>query len=336
MISFIVPAYNAKKTIKKCLETLLNQKNTKLDYEIIVVDDGSTDETAEIIKEKFSNALLSAKIRLYSKENGGLSSARNYGVSKASGDYYIFVDSDDFVGTTLLHDIEQYITNGIELIKWKTNITYKQAGDYLDKEQEICPTFDVCTGEEGFNKLFGKADLIVPVWDYAMKKNLFIEFPIGRYHEDFSVMPLVIFNAKSMVCINKFEYHYVQTDKSIMRNNPESEKKKIDDVLIAFDELIKKTDEYYTITEEVKADEKISDIMNEKFDQDSKKLALCKKTKENAKIFYTYSLLEPYKNMSGDNKDYFLKEIKKRKVGKYIKVRGPKSLIKKILISIKY
>ena len=157
MISFIVPAYNAKKTIKKCLESLLNQSNTKLDYEIIVVDDGSTDDTAELIKEKFGESLLNGKIRLYSKENGGIADTRNFGVSKASGDYIIFVDSDDFVEHTLLHDIEQYITNGVELIKWKANITYKEAGDYIDKSQEICPTFDLCIGEEGFNKLFGQA-----------------------------------------------------------------------------------------------------------------------------------------------------------------------------------
>ena len=103
MISFIVPAYNATKTIKKCLDSLLNQSNTKLDYEIIVVDDGSTDDTAELIKEKYGASLLNGQLRLYSKENGGLSDARNFGVTKASGDYYIFVDSDDFVENTLLH-----------------------------------------------------------------------------------------------------------------------------------------------------------------------------------------------------------------------------------------
>ena len=336
MISFIVPAYNAKKTIKKCLESLLNQLNTKLDYEIIVVDDGSTDDTAELIKEKFGESLLNGKIRLYSKENGGIADTRNFGVSKASGDYIIFVDSDDFVEHTLLHDIEQYITNGVELIKWKTNITYKEAGDYIDKSQEICPTFDLCTGEEGFNKLFGKAVLMVALWDYAIKRNLIIDFPVGRFHEDFSTMPLMILNAKTMVCINKYEYHYVQTDKSIMRNNPEDEKKKIDDILTGFDELVKKTDEYYTITEEVDEDKKISDIMNEKFDQESKKLTLNKVTKENAKIFYTYSLLEPLKTISDENRKYFVSEIKKRKVGQYIKIRGLKSLMKKILISIKY
>ena len=76
--------------------------------------------------------------------------------------------------------------------------------------------------------------------------------------------------------------------------------------------------------------------MNEKFDQESKKLTLNKVTKENAKIFYTYSLLEPLKTISDENRKYFVSEIKKRKVGQYIKIRGLKSLMKKILISIKY
>ena len=100
--------------------------------------------------------------------------------------------------------------------------------------------FDIVTGEEGFNLLFGKDNLIDCLWNYAIKKEIILEFPKGTYHEDFATMPLVILNAKTMVSLNKFEYYYVQTENSIMRSNDKQiNKKKLQDKLIHFDNLIK-------------------------------------------------------------------------------------------------
>lgn len=333
MISFIVPAYNARKTIKKCLDSILRQKNTKLEYEIIVVDDGSTDDTAEFIKKNYSSKLLNIKIRLYSTKNHGLSSARNYGVKRAQGDYIIFVDSDDYLENTLLHDIEEYLDDGIELVKWKTYFTYIKKGDFFDLEKEICPTFEKCTGEQGFNKLFGKAKLIVPVWDYCIKKSLVKEFPNGRYHEDFRTMPFVILNAKSMISIGKFEYHYVQSNTSIM-GDESKEKDKLDDLLENYDDAMQELDGYQVVNKE--NNEELSQIVNEKFDVESKKVTISKETKSNLKTFLTYSLLAPMKSISDENRKYFKNEIHKRKATKNIKIRGPKSLVKRIILDIKY
>ena len=90
--SVIVPLYNVSAYLQKCIDSIIIQ-NFK-DFEIILVNDGSTDNSGEICKdyaEKYSN------IRYYDKENGGLSSARNFGIDKADGDYLLFVDSDDFL-----------------------------------------------------------------------------------------------------------------------------------------------------------------------------------------------------------------------------------------------
>ena len=92
-VSVVVPAYNAEGYVARCLESLIDQ--TLEDIEILVVNDGSTDAT-EAIANSFA-ARLPNKIRVLSKANGGLSSARNFGVAHASGDYIGFVDSDDFV-----------------------------------------------------------------------------------------------------------------------------------------------------------------------------------------------------------------------------------------------
>ena len=95
-ISVIVPIYNVQKYLRKCLNSLVKQ--TFKDIEIIAVNDGSTDDSEEILKEyveKFDNFFY------YNKENGGLSDARNFGLKHANGRYVAFVDSDDYVDRTM-------------------------------------------------------------------------------------------------------------------------------------------------------------------------------------------------------------------------------------------
>lgn len=92
LISIIVATYNNEKFIGKCLDSLVNQ--TYENIEVIVVNDGSTDGTGEIC-ERYSD--LYDKVRYFFKENGGVSSARNLGISKVRGDYIAFVDADDYV-----------------------------------------------------------------------------------------------------------------------------------------------------------------------------------------------------------------------------------------------
>ena len=97
-ISVIVPVYNVEDYLRKCLDSLVNQDFK--DYEIIVVNDGSPDNSWDIIleyEEKYSKI-----IRAFKKENGGLSSARNFGLEKAKGKYVCFIDSDDYVSLDFL------------------------------------------------------------------------------------------------------------------------------------------------------------------------------------------------------------------------------------------
>ena len=302
MISFIIPTYNAENTIQNTINSILKQSETSLEYEIIVVDDGSTDNTKNLIQELESNE----KIKYYSKENSGVADTRNYGVQKSNGEYIIFVDSDDYVSQNLLKDIEPYIKQNIDLIKWNPL--------FVDENKEILSTpksayFDIVTGEEGFNLLFGKDNLIDCLWNYAIKKEIMLEFPKGTYHEDFATMPLVILNAKTMVSLNKFEYYYVQTENSIMRSNDKQiNKKKLQDKLIHFDNLIKQANN-----------------MN-----------ISKKTKENLKIYATNSMIVVVKDLEKEEKEFYIKELKKRKISKHIKIRNFKQLLKKAYLRIKY
>lgn len=301
MISFIIPSYNSENTIKRAIDSILNQ-NTDLEYEIIVVDDGSTDNTEEVVKYYENDE----RIKYYNKDNSGVADTRNYGVKMATGDYIIFVDSDDYISENLLKDIEVYILQETELIKWNVTFVDEKQNEILKPESV---TFEKVTGEQGFNNLFGKDNLIDCLWNYAIKKELMIEFPSGTYHEDFATMPLIILNSKSFVSIDKREYYYVQSKNSIMREkNSEKTRKKLQDKLKHFDNLIKEVN----------------------------KMDLQKMTKENFGIYAVNSLLAVVKDLDGEDKIFYKKELKKRKVWRYIKIRNLKQLIKKCIIAIKY
>lgn len=304
MVSFIIPAYNSANIIKRTIDSILNQK-TDIEYEIIIVDDGSTDDLYKTILKYYLNK--KDKVKYYYKENGGISDARNYGITKATGEYIIFVDHDDYISENLLNDISKYIEDDIDLIKWNP-IWVDKDGNEIKRNPAISHN-KIVTGEEGFNILYGVDTLLICVWNYCFKKSIFEEFPTGRLHEDFAIMPFIILNAKTMAITDKYEYYYVQTENSIMRSNDDKKtKKKMEDVLNNYDDIIRK----------------------------AKNLKVEQKTKENLTIFATYSVLAKYDDLDDNNKKDYKKELKKRKIAKHIKVRGVKSFLKRIYLTIKY
>ena len=302
-LSIIIPVYNAENTLRKCLDSILEQNYT--DYEIILVNDGSQDSSEKIILEY---AKENNKIKYISKENSGVADSRNIGVKNATGEYIVFVDSDDYVKNTTFTDIESYLEKGIELIKWK-GILVNKDGKEISKMQGPC--FEETTGENGFNKLYSEDVFIDTLWLYAIKRNIFIEndfkFETNTYHEDFGLLPLIIVKAKTMVSIDKYNYFYVQTENSIMRGNDYKKTlKKAYDSLLQYDNIIKKIENYN----------------------------IEKKTKENIKIFCTNTILLKIETLEERDKKDFIAQIKKRKMIRNIKIRNIKQLIKRILLSI--
>ena len=296
MISFIIPSYNSASTIKRAIESILSQ-TANIKYEIIIVDDGSIDNTEEVLRSYEKDE----RIKYYKKENSGVADTRNYGVKMATGEYIIFVDSDDYISHDLLKDIEPFILQNIDLIKWNPIFVDENQNELL-KPQSVA--FEGVTGEQGFNILFGRDNFIDCLWNYAIKKELMIEFPSGTYHEDFATMPIIILKAKSFVSLDKREYFYVQSKNSIMRNdNDKKTRKKLEDKLMHFDNLIK-----------------TSNNMN---------------IQENFAIYATKSLLVVLKDLNGENKEFYKKELKKRKIWRHIKIRNLKQLVKRIILLIK-
>ena len=138
-ISIIVPVYNVEKLLSKCVDSILNQ-NFK-DFELLLIDDGSKDKSGLICEEY---AKKDSRISVYHKTNGGLSSARNYGIEHALGEFITFIDSDDYVDKSMLeilynnmieNDVDLSITGVRDIYDGKTSIDVDREKLLLNSEE---------------------------------------------------------------------------------------------------------------------------------------------------------------------------------------------------------
>lgn len=303
-ISIIVPFLNAENCIESCIEKLLKQ--TYENIEIVLVNDNSVDNSESLIQKY----LLNEKIKYYKtqKDTIGNAKARNLGIEKCTGDYFIFVDVDDYIDNNLLENLSKYIDEGYDLIKYKITFV-SENGEEIKKVKG--PVFENLTGEEAFNKLCFEDVLVDSPCVYLIKKEIFIEndltFKENTYHEDFGLIPRVILMAKKVASCSIYGYFYVQSENSIMRDEKKSVKK-------AYDKLSHYDDMAQYL---------------ENFD-------ISKRTKKNVMIYYTNSLVMSLKDLKDKDYDDFLKELKIRKIHKNIKVRNFKQLIKRIVFFTKF
>lgn len=215
LISIIVPVYNVEEYLERCLSSLVNQ--TYKNIEIIVVNDGSPDASQKIIDKftkKYPNLVFG-----YTKENGGLSDARNFGIKKSKGKYVIFVDSDDYVEL----DFCEYLYNLTQ--KYKVDIA---CCSYCNNDEIVNNTESIYT--IGQNDIFSSY-VFEPyikscVWNKIYKRSLIknILFDNVRITEDIIFNSKVLPKAKRIVCSNLQKYHYNTLNISITRSSLNLEK----------------------------------------------------------------------------------------------------------------
>lgn len=227
--SIIIPVYNVEEYIIKCIESVLNQ--TYKDYEIIVVNDGTKDQSIEKIKD--------FPVKIINQENQGLSEARNTGIKNAKGEYLIFLDSDDYINKELLQKVNESTKNNPDIVRYQA----RDVTDEIQNEYKELP-FDGKTGAEAFEAIT-KFHYVDPVWLYAIKRTYYkknnFKFTKGIYHEDFAITPLLITLASKVNCIEYIGYNYVQRSGSIMNNaTKEKQIKKIEDTISIFKDLREK------------------------------------------------------------------------------------------------
>ena len=215
MVSIVVPVYNVEKYIRYCLDSLINQSYKEL--EIILVDDGSTDHSSEICDEYARKYDI---IQVFHKENGGLSDARNYGMKYVSGEWIVFVDSDDVLHVDFAKKL---------LLLAETYAADIAICDYIkfcEKSIEALPQGKgsgrsrIWEGLEGIKELLYQKSFTTSAWGKIYKTALFkdILFPVGKLHEDVGTIYRVFEKAKRVGYLDQKLYYYLQRSESIIHS----------------------------------------------------------------------------------------------------------------------
>ena len=222
LVSVIVPVYNVEKYLDKCLDSLVKQTLDAI--EIIVINDGSTDHSKEII-EKYRN-IYPDKIKHFVKPNGGIADVRNYGLERISAPYFTFLDSDDYIELNALESMcNEAIKSQSDVVMtdfWWTYPNYEMLstdGPYQTNKELLINMFATL-----WNKLY-RTDFI---------RSIDVNFPKGYRYEDASFLYKIIPYINKWSYINQAFVHYVQREGSITHNHNE----KVKDMIYVFKDLL--------------------------------------------------------------------------------------------------
>lgn len=209
LFSIIVPVYNTEQTLWSCLNSILRQ--TFRDYEVILIDDGSTDKNSEICRDYAS---CYHHFKVYHFENGGVALARKRGIVLASGQYFIFVDSDDTINSNLLENIAKAISlqPNLDIIRYQANLInddeHKNHERYNFRSNINC----ILSGIDAL-RLWSAPNIKYAVyWLFAFKRSLFSSIclmPDIKCYEDVAYIPIIIASSKLVTTIDYCGYNYL-------------------------------------------------------------------------------------------------------------------------------
>lgn len=222
-VSIIVPIYNVEKYLNKCLDSLINQ--TLEDIQIILVNDGSVDNSGQIAKQYAQK--YKEKILYLEKENGGLSDARNYGIPYATGEYIAFLDSDDYIEKNAYQEMyEKAKEEDSDYVEcdfiWeypnKTKVDKKIICNYIGKDienQELPANEKILIDRKQMLSF-----VRVVAWNKLIKRKIIVEnniqFPKGLRYEDVEFTYKLIPHLNKISYVNKPFIHYIQRQNSIV------------------------------------------------------------------------------------------------------------------------
>ncbi|MGL5623932.1 glycosyltransferase family 2 protein [Cetobacterium sp.] len=218
-ISIIIPVYNTEKYLRRCLNSIITQSLREI--EIIVINDGSTDNSIQILNEYVA---IDKRIKLINKKNEGPSSARNKGLSQIKGEYVLQIDSDDWIEINYLEDMytkakSENLDIIVSDIIWDwDNSKIKYVRD-LELDENV-----FITGEEYVRKLFN-GEIFPAVWNKLFRSELYkkykITYPVGiSIGEDLVVTSLLAQHSIKIGKINKGFVHYIQNPNGLTQSSP--------------------------------------------------------------------------------------------------------------------
>ena len=229
--SVVVVNYNKENSLKKCLDSIINQ--TYKNFELIIVDDGSTDGSRSIINSyrKYDN------VTIYFKENTGIADARNFAIQKVRTKYFTFVDSDDYIDSNLLEECSKY--KNYDMISFGCYYVYPK----LLKQKIIRNSkgeFQSENGEEVLKQYIDKLCLFLVPWGYMYNIELFkkLSYIANYIHEDVYLTTLLILKSKQTITLDYCGYYYVQSQESITRTkNEQKMREKMKSMIYNYDYL---------------------------------------------------------------------------------------------------
>lgn len=205
ILSIIIPVYNVEKYLEKCLQSCMNQDISYKRYEVIVVNDGSPDNSIGIA-ERFS--MRYPNIVIINQENQGLSGARNTGMKYAKGEYVWFVDSDDYIEKNCLGRIVSYLKDDLDIFQLQYRFVYEDKTPSLDIK--FCKIEAIKSGFEVTEQGGLPAPAQFSIYRIQFLKENKLEFVKGIYHEDSEFKPRVTYLAKKIASDTCISYNYLQ------------------------------------------------------------------------------------------------------------------------------
>lgn len=212
MFSIIIPCYNVEKYVVDCVESVLNQ--TEKDFEIIIVNDGSTDKTLQIITDKYSKL---ESVKIIDQKNGGLSDARNTGIKNSNGEYLCFVDSDDYWNDEkALEKIKKYIIeNNVDVVVIGNTKFFENSEKQISKKK-------INYLNQGIEYLLETNYFKACAWDKVVKKSLIVDsnnyFPDDLFSEDIIWCGKLLEKTNNIGCLEENFYMYRQRNGSITKS----------------------------------------------------------------------------------------------------------------------
>ena len=212
LISIIVPVYNSEEYLNRCIQSVIDQEYQNI--EVLIIDDGSTDQSGKIIKQW---AVNDKRIRFFHQENRGQSCARNTGLDEANGEYISFVDSDDYIAS-------DYLTYLLSLFEGHNQCNFTACNHFIVRKKNIRPSSSetqnrVLSAKEAMENTLFHGFVDVSPWGKLFRKNVFenLRFPEGRVFEDTWLFGDVLARTEQFIYGHKCCYYYVVHEDSTVR-----------------------------------------------------------------------------------------------------------------------
>lgn len=258
ILSIVVPAYNVERELKKCIESCLTQDIPQGSYEIIIVNDGATDDTLQVATDI---AATNECVSVVNQKNMGLSGARNTGLKYAKGKYVWFIDSDDYIKPNVLGNmIRQADNNDLDCLFFRLQRVFddesfrSEVGDF-DCVQPSVAKNAIISGRQAVIEGYNPSSVCAILFNMDFLQKYDFKFMLGIYHEDSEFTYRMIIRAKKVMFITDAPYLYFTHAGTMTRSKSISSliKNRVDDITVA--------QSYLSLAKELKDDVELSTII---------------------------------------------------------------------------